>query len=431
MHRAWWTLMCASGTTLLGFSQEATAVNPANTAWLLLSSALVMLMVPGLAIFYGGMVRSKNVLSTLMHSLVALALVSFIWVVVGYSLAFGSDYGGFIGGLDWLVLRGVGTAPNPDYVADVPHLAFMVFQLMFAILTPALISGAFAERMSFGAFVAFIVLWSLVVYCPIAHWVWGVGGWLRELGVLDFAGGTVVHINSGFAGLAAALLLGRRNGFPHEPILPNNIALSVLGAGLLWFGWFGFNAGSALASGELAAVAFANTHIAAATAVLGWGLVEFLRSRRVTTLGAVSGSIAGLVAITPAAGFVTPASALLIGLTAGAICYGAVNLKTRLGYDDSLDVFGIHGVAGIIGALLTGVFATTVVNPAGANGLLYGGFDLFLKQALGVGISAGYAFGMSAGILWVLDKLIGLRVHEEVEHKGLDLVLHGERGYNF
>lgn len=411
-------------------AQGAPSVNPANTAWVLIAAALVMLMTPGLALFYGGLVRRKNVLSTLMHSMFALGLVTLHWVVLGYTLAFGPDVGHVIGGLHWLFLRGVGAAPNPDYVADVPHLAFMVFQMMFAILTPALISGAFAERMKFSAFTLFILLWSTLVYAPLAHWVWGVGGWLREWGVLDFAGGTVVHISSGCSALAAALLVGRRLGYPHEPLLPNNLTMSVLGAGLLWFGWFGFNAGSALSAGELAATAFVTTHIAASAAAVSWGIAEAARTGKVTMLGVISGAIAGLVAITPAAGFVAPWAAIVIGLLAGWLCYGAVALKPRLGYDDALDAFGIHGVGGFLGALLTGVFATVQVNPAGADGLIYGNAMLLLKQLVAAGVSALYAFLITAVILLLLQKVVGLRVSEEEELVGLDLTQHGEAGYH-
>ncbi|MCS6831251.1 MAG: ammonium transporter [bacterium] len=398
---------------------------------MLVSCALVMLMTPGLALFYGGMVRQKNVLSTIMHSFTILAIATVHWVVIGYALAFGPSLGGFIGKPVWAFLSGVGQEPNADYAATIPHAVFMAFQMMFAIITPALISGAIAERMKFSTFVVFVLLWLTLVYAPVAHWVWGVGGWLRNMGALDFAGGTVVHISSGVSGLVAALLLRPRLGYLREPMLPNNLTLTVLGAGLLWFGWFGFNAGSALAAGGLAGSAFVATHIASAAATLSWIIAEWLHRRRPSALGAVSGCVAGLVAVTPAAGFVSPQSALIIGLIAGAVCYGAVIAKPRLRYDDSLDAFGIHGVGGTLGALLTGVFASKVINSAGADGLIYGGVQLFTAQLLAIGATWLYAAVVTAIILKVLDALMGLRVKEEEEVTGLDLTLHGESGYNF
>ena len=407
------------------------SVNTGDTAWLLVSCALVMLMTPGLALFYGGMVRQKNVLSTIMHSFTVLAVATVHWAVIGYGLAFGPSIGGFIGKPIWMFLSGVGQEPNVDYAPTIPHVVFMAFQMMFAIITPALISGAIAERMKFSTFVVFVVLWLTLVYAPVAHWVWAVGGWLRKMGALDFAGGTVVHISSGVSGLIAALLLRPRLGYLREPILPNNLTLTVLGAGLLWFGWFGFNAGSALAAGGLAGSAFVATHIASASATLSWIVVEWLHRRKPSALGAVSGCVAGLVAVTPAAGFVSPQSALIIGLIAGAVCYGAVIIKPRLRYDDSLDAFGIHGVGGTTGALLTGVFASKLVNPAGADGLIYGGFGLFATQLLAIGATWLYAALVTAIILKVLDVVMGLRVKEEEEVVGLDVALHGESGYNF
>ncbi|MDW8320037.1 MAG: ammonium transporter [Armatimonadota bacterium] len=406
-------------------------VDTGDTAWMLVSCALVMLMTPGLALFYGGMVRQKNVLSTIMHSFTILAIATVHWVVIGYALAFGPSLGGFIGKPVWAFLSGVGQEPNADYAATIPHAVFMAFQMMFAIITPALISGAIAERMKFSTFVVFVLLWLTLVYAPVAHWVWGVGGWLRNMGALDFAGGTVVHISSGVSGLVAALLLRPRLGYLREPMLPNNLTLTVLGAGLLWFGWFGFNAGSALAAGGLAGSAFVATHIASAAATLSWIIAEWLHRRRPSALGAVSGCVAGLVAVTPAAGFVSPQSALIIGLIAGAVCYGAVIAKPRLRYDDSLDAFGIHGVGGTLGALLTGVFASKVINSAGADGLIYGGVQLFTAQLLAIGATWLYAAVVTAIILKVLDALMGLRVKEEEEVTGLDLTLHGESGYNF
>lgn len=429
-----WTavvLLGAGVTARVAAQSNSSQIDTGDTAWMLVSCALVMLMTPGLALFYGGMVRQKNVLSTMMHSITILAVATVHWVVIGYALAFGPSIGGFIGKPVWAFLHGVGQQPNVDYAPTIPHSVFMAFQMMFAIITPALISGAIAERMKFSTFVAFVVLWLTLVYAPIAHWVWGVGGWLRHLGALDFAGGTVVHISSGISGLVAAWMLRPRLGYLREAMLPNNLTLTILGAGMLWFGWFGFNAGSALAAGGLAASAFAATHIASAAATLSWIVVEWAHRGKPSALGAVSGCIAGLVAITPAAGFVTLQSALIIGLVAGAVCYSAVILKPRLRYDDSLDAFGIHGVGGTTGALLTGVFASKVVNPAGAEGLLYGGFHLFGVQLLAIVTTWLYAAAVTAVIVKALDVFMGLRVREEEEITGLDITLHGESGYNF
>src|SRR5690242_17900297 len=341
-------------------------IDSGDTAWLLTSSALVLAMTaPGLALFYAGMVRRKNVLGTMMHSFIILCLISVQWVLWGYSLAFGPDKAHLIGGLEWLGLNGVGLDPNADYGATVPHQAFMVFQLMFAVITPALITGAFAERMKFGAFVVFILLWATFIYDPLAHWVWAIGGWMRNFGALDFAGGTVVHISSGIAGLACALVLGKRMGHGNEPMPPHNLPLTIIGASLLWFGWFGFNAGSAVASGALATSAFVATNTATAAAALAWMVSEWIYRGTPTALGAASGAVAGLVAITPASGFVGPLSSILIGIGAGIICYLAVVIKARLGYDDALDAFGIHGVGGTWGAIATGLFASKAINPAG------------------------------------------------------------------
>jgi Amt family ammonium transporter len=328
------------------------AINSGDTAFVIVSAALVMLMTPGLALFYGGMVRAKNVLGTIMQSFFLVGIASVIWAVFGYSLAFGPDHGGIIGDLSWAGLAGVGVEPMKDYAASIPHLAFMVFQMMFAVITPALITGAFAERMKFKAYAIFMIVWLVLVYSPVAHWVWGVGGWIRTLGALDFAGGTVVHINAAVAALAAVIVMGKRRGLGSESLSPHNLPMTVLGAALLWFGWFGFNAGSALAANGLAASAFVATHLAAATAAISWVVVEWLHRGKPTTLGAASGCVAGLVAITPAAGFVEPMPAILIGLIAGAVCYGGVLLKWRLGYDDSLDCVGVHGFGGVTGALL-------------------------------------------------------------------------------
>ena len=359
-------------------------MNTGDTAFMLIASALVMLMTPGLALFYGGLVRSKNVLGTIMHSFICLGIVSIIWVAYGYSLAFGPDIGGLTGNLDWMWLKGVGTKAGP-YSDTIPDLLFCAFQLMFAILTPALITGGFAERMKFSAFLIFIVLWSSLIYMPICHWVWG-GGWLGSLGALDFAGGTVIHINCGFAALAAAMIIGKRKGWGRgESFHPNNLPMTVLGAGILWFGWFGFNAGSALAADETAALAFFTTQVATGAAALSWIIAEWILRGKPTTLGAASGAVAGLVAITPAAGFVGPISAIIIGLVAGVLCYLAVLAKSRLGYDDALDVVGIHGIGGIWGALATGLFASLAVNPGGANGLFFGNPHQFVIQTAGVG----------------------------------------------
>jgi Amt family ammonium transporter len=404
-------------------------VNAADTGFILVSAALVMLMTPGLALFYGGMVRSKNVLGTIMQSLAIMGVVTIIWVLYGYSLSFGPDRGHLIGGLQWLGLRHVGLEPNPDYAGTIPHSAFMIYQAMFAIITPALITGAIAERMKFTSFLSFVILWSTIVYNPIAHWVWGMGGWIRNLGALDFAGGTVVHISSGFSALAAALILGRRKGFAEEPMPPHNLPLTVLGAGVLWFGWFGFNAGSALAAGRISTNAFVATHIAAATAALIWIIAEWLHRGKPTTLGAASGCIAGLVAITPAAGFVRPLAAIMIGMGAGSICYWAILLKWKLGYDDSLDVVGIHGVGGTWGALATGLAAENAINPAGANGLFFGNPSLLAIQALAVVATMAYCFLVTLILLKLVSLLFGLRVSSDEEETGLDLSQHREAGY--
>jgi ammonium transporter, Amt family len=407
-------------------------MNTGDTAFVLVASALVMFMTPGLALFYGGMVRAKNVLGTLMQSVFALGLVSVLWVVVGYSLAFGPDKGGLIGGLDYLGFSGVGQEPNTDLAATIPHVAFAVYQMMFAVITPALITGAFAERMKFSGYVAFTTLWLLLVYAPVAHWVWAPGGWIRELGALDFAGGTVVHINAGMAALAAALVIGKRRGFGKEAILPHNLTMTVLGTGILWFGWFGFNAGSALGASGLAASAFLATNLGAAAGACGWALVDALKERKSTTLGVASGAVAGLVAITPAAGFVSPLPAIVVGLAAGVVCAWAVGLKFRLGYDDSLDVVGVHLVGGMVGALLVGLFADLVINEAGANGLFTGGGAALLgKQAIAVAATISFSGLLTFGILKLVDATVGLRVTAEDETAGLDLAQHSEAGYAF
>ena len=405
-------------------------VNTGDTAFILVSAALVMFMTPGLALFYGGMVRNKNVLATIMQSYIIICLMSVSWTLWGYSLSFGPDVGGVIGNLSWFALTDVGLTPSADYATTVPHLAFMVFQLMFAIITPALITGAFAERMKFKTFLVFMILWSTLVYSPLAHWVWGSGGWLAKMGALDFAGGTVVHISSGISALAAVLVIAKRRGHGKEQFIPHNVPMTVTGAAILWFGWFGFNAGSALTSGGLAASAFVATHIAAAAAGLTWLITEWIHRGKPTTLGAASGSVAGLVAITPASGFVGPASALIIGGVAGTLCYLGVMAKSKFGYDDSLDVVGIHGVGGTWGALATGLFATVAVNEAGKDGLFFGNPAQLWIQFVSVVTTWVFAFVMTIIILKVLDATMGLKVSDEEEVRGLDITQHSETAYN-
>ncbi|MEW6172637.1 MAG: ammonium transporter [Bacillota bacterium] len=405
-------------------------IDTGDTAWLLISSALVMLMTPGLALFYGGMSRRKNVLNTIMLSFIVLGLVSVQWVLWGYSVAFGPDMAHLIGSFSWLGLHGVGLNPNPDYAATIPHQLFMAFQLMFAVITVALITGSIVGRMRFPAFLVFALLWATLIYDPLCHWVWGVGGWLRNLGALDFAGGTVVHISSGVSGLVAALVLGRRRGHGTEPMLPHNLPLTVLGAGLLWFGWFGFNAGSSLAANGLAVSAFVVTNTAAATAAFSWVLVEWIHRGKPTVLGAASGCVAGLVAITPASGFVGPLPSIIIGLFAGIFCYLAVAvMKPRLGYDDALDAFGVHGIGGTWGALATGLFASTAINSAGFNGLFYGNPGQMGKQLIGVLAAWVFAAVGTFIILKVVGLFTPLRASEEEETLGLDVAQHGEDAY--
>jgi len=406
-------------------------IDAGDTAWLLVSSAMVMLMTPGLGFFYGGMVRRKNVLGTIMQSFITLCVISIWWVLIGYSLSFGPDIGHVIGSLAWAGLNNVGLDPNPDYAATVPHQAFMLFQMMFAVITPALITGAFAERFKFSTFLIFILLWATFVYAPLAHSVWAVGGWLRNIGALDFAGGLVVHIGSGASALAAAIMVGKRRGYKKDQMLPHNLVLTAIGASLLWFGWFGFNAGSALTSGSLATSAFVVTQLATAAATLSWIITEWIHRDKPTVLGAASGAVAGLVAITPASGFVGPIAAIIIGLFAGAICYIAVSLKSKFGYDDSLDAVGIHGVGGTLGALATGLFATKLINSAGNDGLFYGNASLIGIQVTSVVVSISYCFIMTLIILKVLDMIFGLRVSDDNEAEGLDLSQHGERSYSF
>ncbi|WP_045575853.1 ammonium transporter [Desulfosporosinus sp. I2] len=402
-----------------------------DTGFVMISTALVFLMTPGLALFYGGMVRKKNVLSTLMHSWIIMGIMSLQWILVGYTLAFGTDYHGLIGGLDWLGLNGVGMEPNLDYAATIPAVVFMAFQMMFAIITPALISGSIAERMRFPAFTVFILLWATLVYDPLAHWVWGVGGFLRTFGALDFAGGNVVHISSGYSALIVALVLGKRKGLGKDSMAPHHVPMTVLGAGLLWFGWFGFNAGSALGANGLAGMAFVNTNTAAAAAAIAWAVVERIHRGKSTILGTASGAVAGLVAITPGAGFVTPLSSIFIGLVGGTVCYLAISvMKAKFGYDDALDAFGCHGIGGTWGALATGIFATTTINPAGADGLFYGNASLLGIQAISVGITIVFTGAATFIILKGIALFMKLRVNEEQESIGLDLSLHGETAYS-
>jgi Amt family ammonium transporter len=441
MRRNWSALIGgALGLTLLApalsWAQEAPKIDTGDTAWMLTSSALVLLMTPGLALFYAGMVRRKNVLGTMMHSFILMGVVSVLWALYGYSLAF--HEGGFWGGFGWSFLNGVGADPDPyGYAATIPHQVFMAFQLMFAIITPALITGSIAERMRFKALLLFMVLWATFVYDPLAHWVWGKGGLLHfgdpgaMFGALDFAGGTVVHISSGVSALVLALVMGKRMGFGKEPMIPHNLTMTVTGAGLLWFGWFGFNAGSAVSAGGLAASAFIATHFATAAAMLSWSLAEWMHRGKPTALGAVSGAVAGLVGITPASGYVTPMSALIIGAVTGVVCFWTCSsLKTMCGYDDSLDVFGVHGVGGTTGALLTGVFASKAVIPAAGDGLLNGNPSQLVNQFMAVLITWVLAGGLTFIFAKVVDALVGLRVNEEQEREGLDLSQHGESGYN-
>jgi Amt family ammonium transporter len=412
-------------------------IDTGDTAWVLMSSALVMLMTPGLALFYGGLARSKNVLATIMQSFFMLGVITVVFVLVGYSLAFGPDHGGLIGDFSWVGLRDVSASEPGPYAATIPHQTFVIFQTMFAVITPALITGAFAERAKFSTFLLFMVIWSLVVYSPVAHWVWSYGGWLGGLaeengdvgiGALDFAGGTVVHINAGAAALVAAILYGKRHGFGREPMEAHDITMVVVGAALLWFGWFGFNAGSALAANALASNAFVVTHVATATAMVVWVGLSWIIQGKPSVVGAAAGAVAGLVAITPAAGAVDVLGAIAIGAGAGALCYTAVRLRSKVGLDDSLDVVGVHGVGGAWGALATGIFATATIT-GGAEGLLKGDSGQFLDQVIGVVATMGYSFIMTFVILKVLDMVLGLRVSEDEEIQGLDASEHGERAY--
>jgi ammonium transporter, Amt family len=418
---------------LPAFAQTAGASQPkvdtGDTAWMLTSAALVLFMtIPGLALFYGGLVRTKNVLGTLMQSFIMVGIVTLQWIIIGYSLAFATGTS-FLGNLSWAGLSGVGLTPNADYAATIPHQTFMVYQLMFAIITPALMIGAFAERLKFSTFLVFSLLWSTLVYDPLAHWVWGTGGWLRTIGALDFAGGTVVHISSGISALVAVLIIGKRVGFGKVPTPPHNLPFAVIGASMLWVGWFGFNAGSALSAGGLATSAFVATHTAASLAALGWMVAEWVKTGKPTMLGAASGAVAGLVAITPASGFVSPLSSIVIGFGAGIVCYTAVMMKSRFGYDDSLDVVGVHGVGGILGAIATGIFASRAINPAGNDGAIYGNWGLVGTQLVAVAATVVFAVVGTAVILLVLKAVMGLRVTEQDERLGLDLSQHSESAY--
>jgi Amt family ammonium transporter len=411
-------------------------INAGDTAWVLVSAALVMLMTPGLGFFYGGLVRRKNVLSTVMHSFFILALISVQWVLWGYSLSFGPDWGGhgLIGDLSWVGLRGVGMAPDPDYAATIPHEVYMAFQMMFAVITPALITGAFAERKRFKAFVIFSLAWATFVYDPLAHWVWGHGGWLGKLGALDFAGGTVVHISSGVSALVAAYVLGprklHREGDQPESVEPHDLTMVILGASLLWFGWFGFNAGSALTAGGLAAEAFVNTNTAAAMAALVWITITWVHKGVPSAAGAAAGAVAGLVAITPAAGYVTPLASIVIGAIVAVVCYTAVAMRDRIKIDDALDVWSVHGLGGTVGALLTGIFATVAVNSGGANGLLHGNPGQLKIQLIAVASTWAYSAIMTFVILKIISLFVPLRVTEEEEAMGLDLSQHAEPAYS-
>lgn len=402
-----------------------------DTAFVLVSAALVLLMTPGLALFYAGMVRSKNVLGTIMQSFILIGLISLEWILWGYSMSFGPDkFGGLIGGLEWFALQGVGSTPHDVYATTIPHNVFMIFQCMFAVITPALITGAFAERMKFSAFLLFSLLWATFVYNPLCHWIWG-GGWMSaKLGALDFAGGVAVHLSSGAAALVAAIMLGKRKGHGSEELKPHNLPMTLLGAGILWFGWFGFNAGSALSVGSIAGNAFVATHIAGTTGALAWILMEWKTVGKATTLGAASGAVAGLATVTPASGFIGPISAAIIGIMAGVLCYWGIMAKNKFNYDDSLDVVGIHGVGGILGLLATGLFASTAVNPDGANGLFFGNPAFFGKQCIAILATLIYTFVLTYILLKAVDKICGLRVSEDEEIGGLDLSQHDETAYN-
>ena len=422
LAESWGTQVWAQNTPL--------KVDTGDTAWVLVSSAFVLAMLmPGLALFYGGLVRTKNVLGTIMQSVMILSVVSLLWILFGYSLAFGPDKGGVIGGLEWVGLSGVGSEPHPVYGPTIPHQAFMLFQLMFAAIAPALITGAFAERKRFTSVVLFAALWSVFVYVPLAHWIWG-GGWLAKLGALDFAGGAVIHISSGAAALVCAIVLGQRRGYGTDYMAPHNLPMTLLGTGFLWFGWFGFNGGSALGANGIAVSAIIATHAAAAMGAIAWCGAEWAHRGKPTVLGVASGAVAGLATVTPAAGYIAPMSAIAIGLVAGMTCYAAIVWKGRFGYDDSLDVVGIHGVGGVIGILATGLFASKVVNPGGADGLFFGNPGLFGIQLLVAAVTTIFSIIGTFVILKLVDSMTGLRVSSEEEATGLDLSQHNERAYS-
>ena len=432
-------LLCSGGGLLMallidisdaGAQSAPLKVDSGDTAWVLVSSAFVLAMLmPGLALFYGGLVRTKNVLATIMQSVMILCVVSVLWILFGYSLAFGPDKGGVIGGLDWVGLSGVGAEPHPVYGPTIPHQAFVLFQLMFAAIAPALVTGSFAERKRFTSVLLFAAMWSVVVYVPLVHWIWG-GGWLAKLGALDFAGGAVIHISSGASALVCAVMLGKRRGYGTDYMAPHNLPMTLLGTGFLWFGWFGFNGGSALAANGVAVSAILATHTAAAVGAMAWCGVEWAHRGKPTVLGVASGAVAGLATVTPAAGYISPAFALAIGAVAGMACYAAIVWKGRFGYDDSLDVVGIHGVGGIIGILATGLCASKTINPAGADGLFYGNASLFGLQLLVVAVTTIFSMVGTFVILKLVDSMTGLRVSSEEEATGLDLSQHNERAYS-
>jgi len=408
-------------------------INTGDTAFMMICAALVLFMTPGLAFFYGGLVRSKNVVNTMMMSFAAMGVVAVQWVLWGYSLAFGPNDGplsGLVGGLQWVGLGGVGLGPNPDYSPGIPHQLFMIYQAMFAIITPALISGAIVVRMKFKSYIVFIFCWSTLAYDLVAHWVWGVGGWLHMMGALDFAGGTVVHINAGVSALVATLMLGPRTDFPHRSSPPHNVTLALLGGGMLWFGWFGFNAGSALSSSATATVAFVATNTSAASGMLGWMLLELFLKGKPTAVGAITGAVAGLVAITPACGFVTPVSSVVIGLGVSCVCYWALNQRIKWHLDDTLDAFSVHGIGGIFGALMTGVLATRSVNAAGGDGLLYGNPAQLLMQCAAVTATIAVSAFVTFVLLKIIGATLGIRSNDEHQFEGLDLIEHGEKGYH-
>jgi len=412
------------------FIWRESMINTGDTAFIMAAAGLVLLMTPGLALFYAGMVRAKNVLGTIMQSFIMISLISIEWVYLGYTMSFGPDVGGFVGDLSWFALQGVGKEPSPDYATTIPQLVFMIYQCMFAIITPALITGAFAERVRFAPFVVFSLAWAVLVYNPVCHWIWGSGGWLAARGVLDFAGGLVVHLTCGMAALAGVMVIGPRHSFGKTNFMPHNLPMTMLGTGLLWFGWFGFNGGSALAANDIAATAFVTTHLGGMAGMAMWAAMDWLKGGKPTALGAASGAIAGLATITPAAGFVGPNSAIIIGLLAGLCCYLAVSFKNRAGFDDSLDVIGIHGLGGLLGTICLGIFASKAVNPGGNDGLLAGNASFLATQLFGILVVGVYAFVISWILFKIIDLLMGLRLSKDYETLGLDQAEHSEAAYN-